>query len=220
MASSLVQLLFSLLLLLLATSFVNVLSSKISRKSSTYMEPFKCYSKIISCNASLYHISYGLNIDEIASFYSVSPSQIKPIMRGTKQDYLITVPCSCKNTIDLSGYFYDTTYKVKPNDKFLDIKTMIYSGQAWSINSVLVSNKNLVIHIPCGCSKSDSQIVVTYTVQWSDTPTSITNLLNATLDGLISMNQVLNQNPSFIDIGWVIFVPRELNGLPQSKGKG
>ncbi|OIV93060.1 hypothetical protein TanjilG_20722 [Lupinus angustifolius] len=141
-------------------------------------------------------------------------------MRGTKQDYLITVPCSCKKTIDLSGYFYDATYKVNPNDSFLDIKTMIYSGQAWPNNSVLVSNENLVIHIPCGCSESDSQIVVTYTVQWSDTPTSITNLLNATFDGLVSMNQVLNQNPSFIDIGWVIFVPMELNGLPQPNGKG
>ncbi|KAK7252397.1 hypothetical protein RIF29_36311 [Crotalaria pallida] len=218
--ASLAQLLFSLLLLLfLATSIVNVFSFEFSIKS-TYVEPFKCSSKIMSCNASLYHISYDLKIEEIASFYFVSSSQIKPIMRGAKQDYLITVPCTCKNTLHLSGYFYDTTYKVNQNETFVDINDMVYSGQAWPNSSVLVPGENLEIHIPCGCSESDSQIVVTYTVQRSDTPTSIVNLLNATLDGLVSMNQVLTQNPTFIDIGWVLFVPTELKGLPQSKGKG
>lgn len=218
--ASLTQLHLSLLFPLLATTFVTMFSFDISIKSLTYLEPFKCSANIISCNASLYHISYGLKIEEIATFYSLHSSQIKPIMRGTKQDYLITVPCSCKNTIDLSGYFYDTTYKVKPDDTFVDIKTMIYSGQAWPNNSDLVPDENLAIHIPCGCSESDSQIVVTYTVQRNDTTTSIANLLDAKLDGFVSINQVLTQNPSFIDIGWVLFVPRELKGLPLSNEKG
>jgi len=221
MASSLVALL-SLLLTLLATSCLSatVFSLQVSIKT-TYLEPFKCSPKITTCNASLYHISYGNNIDDIATFYSVSTSQIKPIMRTTEQDYLITVPCSCNDTNGLGGYFYDTTYKVKSNDTFVNINNFVYSGQAWPINGELDQNEELTIHLPCGCSeKSDSQIVVTYTVQRNDTPVSIAALLNATLDDMVSMNEVLAQNPSFIDVTWVLYVPRELNGLPLSKGKG
>ncbi|TKY69902.1 LysM domain receptor kinase 3 [Spatholobus suberectus] len=209
--------LLSLVLTLLTSSCVTVFSFEVSIKT-TYLKPFKCSPKISTCNASLYHISYGLNIDDIANFYSVNTSQVKPIMRGANQDYLVTVPCSCNNSIDL--YFYDTTYKVKFNDTFLDISNFIYSGQAWPINGELDPAEKLTIHLPCGCSeKSDSQIVVTYTVQRNDTPTSIATMLNATFDGMVSMNEVLAQNPSFIDVSWVLYVPRELNGLPLSKGK-
>ncbi|KAL2347385.1 hypothetical protein Fmac_001385 [Flemingia macrophylla] len=206
-------------LLLTIASCATVISFQYSIKT-TYLEAFKCSPKITTCNASLYHISYGLDIDDVATFYSVNNSQIKPITRGTKQDYLITVPCSCKNTNVLDGYFYDTTYKVKPNDTFVNINNVTYSGQAWPINKGLDIDEDLTIHLPCGCSeKSDSQIVVTYTVQRSDTPWSISTLLNATFDGKVSMNEVLAQNPSFIDVTWLLYIPRELNGLP-SKGKG
>lgn len=211
----------SLLIPLLATSCVTVavFSFQASLKT-THFEPFRCSSMISTCNASLYHISYNHNADDLANFYSVHPSQIKPIMRGTKQDYLITVPCSCNSSNDLGGYFYDTTYKVKPNDSSVEINNIVYSGQAWSIDREVNPNEDLAIHLPCGCSeKKDSQIVVTYTVQRNDTPISIATLLNATLDDMVSMNEVLVQNPSFIDISWVLYVPRELNGLP-SKGKG
>ncbi|XP_061372766.1 lysM domain receptor-like kinase 3 [Gastrolobium bilobum] len=209
---------FSLLIPLLATSFLSVFSFKASIQT-THLEPFKCSAKIRTCNASLYHINYDLKIEEIAKFYTVNTSQIKPIMHGNKQDYLITVPCSCNNTNGLGGYFYDTTYKVKPNDTFDDINTMIYSGQAWPIDRVLIPNEKLTIHIPCGCSESDSQIVVTYTVQPNDTTAAIANELNATVVGMVSLNDVLVQNPTFIDIGWVLYVPEELNGLPLSNTK-
>ncbi|XP_061376712.1 lysM domain receptor-like kinase 3 [Gastrolobium bilobum] len=216
--ASFTQLLFlPLLLPFLATSFVRVFSFKVSVKT-TNLAPLNCSAKIRTCNALLYHINQNnLNIEEIASYYSVISSHIKPIMYGTKQDYLITtVPCSCKNTNDLSGYFYDTTYKVRPNDTFFNISNLIYSGQAWPVNSVLFPNDNLTIHIPCGCSESGSQIVVTYTVQQNDTPTSIANLLNATLDGILSLNKVLIKNAAYIDVGWVLFVPMELKGLAPS----
>lgn len=185
-----------------------------------YMEPFKCSTKMRTCNASLYHINYNHNIEEIANFYSIDPSQIKPIIRSTKQDYLVKVPCSCKNTKDLSGYFYETTYKVSPNETSVDVMNLIYSGQAWQVNEDLVANENVTIHIPCGCSEFESQIVVTYTVQQSDTPTSISLLLNATIDGMVRMNQILGPNPTFIDIGWVLYVPKELKGSPLYHGKG
>ncbi|PNY17791.1 lysM domain receptor-like protein kinase 3-like protein, partial [Trifolium pratense] len=173
------------------------------------MEPFKCSTKIKTCNASLYHINYDHNIEQIANFYSVDSSQIKPIIRSTKQDYLIKVPCSCKKTNELSGYFYDTIYTARRNESFVDVKNLVYSGQTWQDGEDLVANENVTIHIPCGCSEFESEIVVTYTVQQNDTPTSISLLLNATVDGIVRMNQILVPNPSFIDIGWVLYVPDE-----------
>ncbi|GAU33821.1 hypothetical protein TSUD_221580 [Trifolium subterraneum] len=173
------------------------------------MEPFKCSTKIKTCNASLYHINYNHNIEQIANFYSVDSSQIKPIIRNAKQDYLIKVPCSCKNTNDLSGYFYDTIYTARHNESFVDVKNLVYSGQTWQDGEDLVANENVTIHIPCGCSEFESEIVVTYTVQQNDTPTSISLLLNATVYGIARMNQILVANPSFIDIGWVLYVPDE-----------
>ncbi|XP_003530632.1 lysM domain receptor-like kinase 3 [Glycine max] len=204
--------LLSLLFPLFTTSFVRVFASEVSIKT-TNLSPLNCSSKIRTCNASLYHISQNLTIEQIASFYSVISSQITPIMHGIKQDYLIRVPCSCKNTSGLSGYFYDTTYKVRPNDTFANISNLIFSGQAWPVNHTLQPNETLAIHIPCGCSESKSQVVVTYTVQPNDTPMMIANLLNSTLADMQNMNKVLAPNIEFIDVGWVLFVPKESKGL-------
>ncbi|KAK7361638.1 hypothetical protein VNO77_03709 [Canavalia gladiata] len=206
----------SLLFPILATSFVEVFASQVSTET-TYLAPLNCSAKIMTCNASLYHISHNLTIKQIASFYSVNSSQIIPIMHGTKQDYLLMVPCSCKNISEyLRGYFYDTTYQVKPNDTFEKISDLIYSGQAWPINGIIHPNENLTMHIPCGCSESVSQMVVTYTVQQNDTPTTIANLLSSTLDGMLNMNKILTQNLGFRDVGWVLYVPKELKGLSLS----
>lgn len=213
---------FSLLFPLITTSFVRVFAFEVSIKT-TYLAPLNCSANIRTCNALLYHITQNLTltIEEIASFYSVASSQITPIMHGTKQDHLIRVPCSCKNTNDLSGYFYDTTYKVRQNDTFVNISNHTFSGQAWPVNAndTLHPDENLTIHIPCGCSESDSQIVITYTVQLNDTTTTIANLLNATLAGMQSMNKVLASNLEFIDVGWVLFVPTESKGLLPSADK-
>lgn len=217
MAYSLIQLL-SLLLPLLSSSFITtVFTFEVSIKN-TYIEPFRCSTKIKTCNASLYHINYNHSIEQLADCYSVDPSEIKPIFRSTKQDYLIQVPCSCQD--NLNGYFYDTNYKVSHNESFLNINNIVYSGQTWHVNEDLVANENVTIHIPCGCSELESQIVVTYTVQQGDTPTSISLLLNANLDGMVKMNEILGPNPTFIDIGWVLYVPKELKGSPLSIEKG
>ncbi|XP_057762060.1 lysM domain receptor-like kinase 3 isoform X1 [Arachis stenosperma] len=196
----------------------SVFSSKVSMKE-TILEPFKCSTNIKTCNASLYHITYGDNDDDqtiqhyISSNYTNS-SQIRPITRGTRQDHLITVPCSCRNNNNLTGYYYDTTYTVKPNDNFYDINNFVYSGQAMLINGVLYPGQNLSIHIPCGCSEIESQIVVTYTVQRNDTSSGIAKLLNSTVAEMESVNHLLDQNPSYIDVGWVLFVPSHFNGIP------
>lgn len=208
-----------ILLPLLATLFVRVFPLDPSTNSPNIV-PFKCSARIDTCNALLYHTNHNLSTEEIASHYSVNSSQIEPITRGTNQDYLITVSCSCRNTNDLIGYFYDTNYTVKLHETLSEISTSYYNGQAWPVNGTLVPDTNLTVHLPCGCSESDSQIVVTYTVQQHDTITTIANLLSATITGMQNMNEVLAKNPSFIDVGWVLYVPRELNGIPSSKGSG
>ncbi|KAK7386768.1 hypothetical protein VNO78_27104 [Psophocarpus tetragonolobus] len=212
--------LLSLLLPLLANSFVRVFAFEEVSIKTTNLSPLNCSAKIRTCKASLYHISQNFTIEQIASFYSVISSQITPIMHDTKQDYLIMVPCSCKSVSNLSGYFYDTTYKVRPHDTFVNISNLIFSGQAWPDNSTLYPNEKLTIHLPCGCSESDSQVVVTYTVQPNDTLTTIANLLNSTLAGMLSLNKVLAQNHEFIDVGWVLFVPNDSKGpLPSVTDK-
>lgn len=213
--------LFSFLFPLLATSLHRISAFEVSIKTSV-IAPLNCSANIKTCNAFLYHISHNHTVEEIATFYSVSSSQINPIMYRTRQDYLITVPCSCKKTDELSGYFYDTTYTVRPNDIFSNISDLIYSGQAWPVTGTLFPEDHLSIHIPCGCSENESQIVVTYTVQQNDTQTTIANLLNSTRAGILSMNIILDKNTGFIDLGWVLFVPKELKGLrvPPSNKKG
>ncbi|KAF7829324.1 lysM domain receptor-like kinase 3 isoform X2 [Senna tora] len=88
----------------------------------------------------------------------------------------------------------------------------IYSSQAWFMDNAgfLEPNHILTIYLPCGCCASQSQIVVTYTVQKNDTPSDIAALLTATLDNTRRFNRIL----AVIDVGWVLFVPKELNGLP------
>lgn len=187
----------------------------VSVKSSVIV-PFQCSAKIVTCNASLYHISNGLQKEKIASFYSVNPSEIKPIKYSHKEDHLINVPCSCKNISGTSGYFYDTVYKVKPSDIFYDVSNNIYSGQALSVKEEQVKfspGAHFPIHLPCGCVDSNSQLVATYTVQEKDTLTDISTLLSAKIENIESMNKNLIQNPSFIVLGWVLFVPMEKNGL-------
>ncbi|KAK4261361.1 hypothetical protein QN277_004368 [Acacia crassicarpa] len=205
---------------MLATLFVTSFSFQTSIKTA-YMVSFKCSSKINTCNALLYHINHGLDIEHIASLYSVNPSQIQPITRAANRDYLITVPCSCKTLNNLRGYFFETTYTVEQNDTYVRISEFYYSGQAWSpTDDHLTIGENLTIHLPCGCTESDSQIVVTYTVQQHDTVEEIANLLSSTPTGIQNMNEILANTTSFIAVDWVLYVPRELNGIPSSKGSG
>ncbi|XP_024197374.1 lysM domain receptor-like kinase 3 [Rosa chinensis] len=188
--------------------------------------PFQCSAATIArCNASLYHINSGFQKEEIASFYSVNPSQVNPIKYHNKDDHLISVPCSCKSIFNTTGYFYDTIYKVKPSDTFDDVSNNIYSGQVLSVIEERKHNftigADFPIHLPCGCVDSDSQIVVTYTVQDKDTLTDIATLLSAKIENIESMNKNQVENPSYIQPGWVLFVPSEKNGLkkPGSRHK-
>ncbi|KAK7855959.1 lysm domain receptor-like kinase 3 [Quercus suber] len=131
------------------------------------------------------------------------------------QDYLISVPCSCMDLDDnTTAYFYNTTYPVQHGDTFDKVSIEIYSGQAWKGKanySYLDPKNNLSISLPCGCIESQSQTVVTYTVQDKDTLLSIASLLSSDVTGIQSLNQEMVLNPSNIGLGWVLFVPLENN---------
>ncbi|KAL6351513.1 hypothetical protein AAG906_040867 [Vitis piasezkii] len=213
---NLLPLVFPLLLPLLADLLPRVSALESSIKS-TFMYPFPCSESIKICNSSLYHINNGLQAEQIAFFYSVNRSEITYVKN---QDYLVTVPCSCQKINDIDGYFYHTTYPVQQDDTFVNVSGQIYSGQAWSFGgeeSKFIEGHEVDIYLPCGCVERKSQIVVTYTVQLDDTLSDIATLLSAKISGIESMNRILIQNSEYIDVGWVLFIPREKNGLSKDK---
>ncbi|XP_055959683.1 uncharacterized protein LOC126657304 [Mercurialis annua] len=200
--------------LLLLTLLVQILAF-----NDPNLHPFTCSEHLNKCNASLYHINKGLLIEQIASFYSVNVTQIAPIQNADKQDYLVTVPCSCATVNGTKAYFYDTIYTVKENDTFLSVSDRVYSGQAWEIgneNITFVTGNKVAVHLLCGCVESESQIVVTFTVQLHDTISNIATRLSSTTTGILNMNSFLN-NEDVIFPDWVLFVPKEINGIPPPK---
>ncbi|CDP20828.1 unnamed protein product [Coffea canephora] len=53
--------------------------------------PFACSNSIKTCNS--YHYQHnGFKKEQIASYYSVNTSQIRPITDNNRNDYLVTVP--------------------------------------------------------------------------------------------------------------------------------
>ncbi|CAM8957040.1 unnamed protein product [Rhodiola kirilowii] len=212
---------FLCIFILFPTFFTGVLSGD-SIKSSV-MSPFSCSERISICNSSLYHINTGHELHKIASLYNVSPVQMKPISYKGRKDYIITVPCSCQTivgngTVDnTTGYFYQTSYHVKFNDTIEQVSSDAYSGQVWFDGRTIVNDTEISIHLLCGCIESTSQVVVTYTVQDHDTLSDISALLSARITGIQNLNEIVVQNPGFIDIGWVLYVPQEKNGLPHVK---
>lgn len=185
-------------------------------KQSVSMYPMTCSDQIKNCSVILYQ-NNGLQKEEIATYYSVNVSDIKPFTYATRQDYFVTVPCSCKNVSGTVGYFYDTVYVVKPGDSFVNVSAQIYSGQAWPVGGeegIYVPGKQVPIHLLCGCVQDDAEVVVTYTVQEQDTLSKIGTKLSAEVSKIQSLNMILAQDPTYINVGWVLFIPREKKGIP------
>ncbi|GFY91413.1 protein kinase family protein [Actinidia rufa] len=209
--------LLSLLFLPLLTTLIAVTASQVSIQS-TGLYPFPCSDSNKTCTSLLYQHN-GLRKDQIATFYSVNISQISTISHSGSKDFFVMVPCSCKqvnSTAGLTeGYFYRTSYKLQQNDTFVNVSSQIYSGQAWEAGGEedsYVAGEVVPIDLLCGCVESDSQIMVTYTVQLHDTLSDIAIKLSARTSEIEKYNRILNQNPGFIDVGWVLFVPMEKNG--------
>ncbi|KAG6746055.1 hypothetical protein POTOM_050567 [Populus tomentosa] len=99
-------------------------------------------------------------------------------------------------------------------------KIYVYSGQAWEVPGVerlFIAGDEISVHLVCGCVEVETKEIVTYTVQENDTLTGIAELLSAELTGIKNLNERFIRNPSLIDVGWVLFVPREKNGIQAPK---
>ncbi|KAI3698493.1 hypothetical protein L2E82_42080 [Cichorium intybus] len=175
--------------------------------------PFTCIQQSTTCKSILYQHNQ-LTKNNISSLYSVNTSQIHTITHGDKQDYLVTVPCYCQNVNNTVAYFYNTIYSVTPGDTFSNVSDQFYSGQAWDEGTSFKANTNATMHLLCGCTKSDSQVMVTYTVQEMDTLPDIARLLSAEVSEIEDVNKGFLQKPGFIEVGWVLFVPMYKNGIP------
>ncbi|KAL5724933.1 hypothetical protein ACHQM5_008135 [Ranunculus cassubicifolius] len=210
----------ALLKLLIFTTIFTKALSEVSIKANL-IDPLTCsVEKNQTCNSSLYRISQGLTIDQIASYYKVNPSQLKPFHRGSKDDYLVSVPCGCKNVNGTIGYFYDVSYNVLANDTFEKVSNDIFGGQAWMVENGYLGVGIVPFHLVCGCVQGDSEVVVvvTYTVQEQDTLSEIASLLSAKMDRIQDLNGELAKNPNAINPGEVFLIPMEKNGIPPLKG--
>ncbi|MCE0482105.1 hypothetical protein HAX54_040507 [Datura stramonium] len=181
----------------------------------TNIYPFPCSDHIKMCSAFLYQHN-GLPEQNITNFYSVNASAIKPISYNDRQDYLVNVPCTCKDVNGTVGYFYDTSYKLQPEDTFANVSNDIYSGQAWKVGGEEKSYRAedvVTMHLLCGCVDDEPQTVVTYTVQEHDTLSSIGDLLSSQVSDIQNLNPYLT-SPQFVDVGWLLYVPMYKNGVP------
>nr|GMD98851.1 lysM domain receptor-like kinase 3 [Ipomoea batatas] len=189
--------------------------------------PFSCSNLNKTCSSILYQHN-ELQVEQIANLYSVNKSQIKNItyhnnVNGEREDELVTVPCTCKDVKGTQAYFYETVYQLELNETFESVSTGKFSGQIWKVGGEENSYKageNVTLSLVCGCVEKESQIVVTYTVQPKDTLSSISSLLTAQISEMESLNPYLKATPNLIDVGWLIYVPLELNGIPEPDSVG
>ncbi|XP_047322822.1 lysM domain receptor-like kinase 3 isoform X2 [Impatiens glandulifera] len=231
MADTLLSILVVFLNLLQATSLLLLTTSsyQVSLGPNQTSYPLSCSNRTQTCSSLLYHQFNGLTQQQLSSYYSVDPSHIyRNDQQQQQQDWLVSVSCSC-NEINGSlgttvGFIYGTVYRVQPSDTFGDVSNKKYSGQALEVggeNTTFSPGNNVTVPLLCGCVDSSSQIiVVTYTAQPHDTLSDIARRFSARVDGILKLNKILN-NSDFVDVGWVLFVPMEKNGIspPKSGGK-
>ncbi|MFS7940015.1 putative LysM domain superfamily protein [Helianthus anomalus] len=183
---------------------------------SSLMYPLTCSDYTHTCDSYLYHISKGHKLDEIASFYSVNTSRITPVNHQSNLDYLVSVRCACEKDNNGNGYYlYDSVYKRKPGEGVRYISDEYYSGQVWYVSGE--DEEQLTLHLVCGCLDDESRKVVTYTIQAQDTLLGISQLLSAKENEVENLNKALTQDPNYMDIGWVLFVPQENHKIRTSK---
>ncbi|CAN0929438.1 LysM domain receptor-like kinase 3 [Linum grandiflorum] len=192
------------------------------------MFPFSCSQSLPTCKAILYHSFSGHTPQQLSSFYSVPASYIQPVPRNRREDYLITVPCSCNQTVTTTAdaaYFYAVSYPVQTGDTFSDVSTEIYNGQVWDDGNEeqkFVAGRNVTLNLLCGCEgegAGNGDEIVTYTVENGDTLSDIGQRFRSSLASMVSLNQLLEKNNTgFIDVGWVLYVPRGSKGVGDGGG--
>ncbi|KAF8670714.1 hypothetical protein HU200_050376 [Digitaria exilis] len=190
--------------------------------STAIWEPMRCNAVSISpsCNSLLYVTPEGRNLSEIVSVFNGNASIIEPIKRlSGSEDLLMGVPCMCEainNT--LTAFFHDTEYKVEHDDTPEAVRINKFSGLAMSVGDGkgLIANDTITVHLPCGCSSTAPDGVLSYAVQEEDTLSTIASLFRSSSQDILNLNPSVT-NPDFIQPGWILFVPHV---LPPSHGDG
>ncbi|CAN1137410.1 LysM domain receptor-like kinase 3 [Linum perenne] len=207
-------------LLFIITPFVTG-QQQASPSPSPTMYPFPCSKTIPTCKATLYHSFSGHTPQQLASFYSVPTSDVQPLHRNRREDYIITVPCSCLTVTSTTAYFYPVTYPVQQGDTFSDVSSEIYRGQVWVVGNEaqrFVAGDNVTLNLLCGCEGDGRGEIVTYTVENGDTLSDIGHRFHASLASMVSLNQLLGKDTAFIDVGWVLYVPQGSQGVDVGAG--
>ncbi|XP_006847621.2 lysM domain receptor-like kinase 3 [Amborella trichopoda] len=134
-------------------------------------------------------------------------------MRGPTQDYLIRANCTCQNFNGTTGYFARARFQ-RPENALSEILAEIFDGQVWGVKN---EGTEVEFYVLCGCLEED--VVVTYTVQQSDTLVGIATPLRSDVGRIQRLNAKLVGDPNIIVVGWVLYVPMQKPGSPNKKKK-
>ncbi|KAL6884573.1 hypothetical protein ACP4OV_010509 [Aristida adscensionis] len=191
---------------------------RIGLPSTARWQPMQCsaISPNPLCNSFLYVTPEGRTLSEVAAVFDGNASLIKPIRRlSGSEDFLVSVPCKCEAINDtMTALIHDTLYEVKGGDTADGIKVNNFSGLAMDAH-VNATGEKITVHLPCGCSSTASDGVLSYAVQDEDTLSTLASLFRSSSQDILNLNPSLT-NPDFIRTGWILFIPM---GVPGSSKK-
>lgn len=129
------------------------------------------------------------------------------------------VACKCEAINDtMTAFFHDTQYEVEPGDTPDNVKSNNFSGLAMNVGDgrTLIAGTTIAVHLPCGCSSTAPEGVLSYSVQEEDTLSTIASLFSSRQQDILNLNPSV-RNADFIRTGWILFIPM---GVAGSSKKG
>uniref|UniRef100_A0A0D9YA92 Protein kinase domain-containing protein n=1 Tax=Oryza glumipatula TaxID=40148 RepID=A0A0D9YA92_9ORYZ len=185
-------------------------------------QPMPCNSVSVNplCNSYLYVTPEGRNLSEVASDFSGNASLFQRITRlSGSEDLLVNVPCVCEAiNSTMTGLFHDSNYTVKAGETGDFINSKTFSGLALNVGDGHNPGREekLIIHLPCGCSSTAPEGVLSYAVQDGDTLGNIASLFRSSWKDILDLNPRV-ANPDFIKPGWILFIPMGVAGPSNKK---
>uniref|UniRef100_A0A0D9V1U1 Protein kinase domain-containing protein n=1 Tax=Leersia perrieri TaxID=77586 RepID=A0A0D9V1U1_9ORYZ len=202
--------------------FLQHLHTIISLLDSLGWQPMPCNftSATPLCSSYLYVTPEGRNLSEVASDFSGNASLFQRIRRlSGSEDLLVNVPCVCEAiNSTMTGLFHKTQYTVRQHDTPDIVNSRNFSGLAMNVGDGhdLQINHTIVIHLPCGCSSTAPEGVLSYAVQFGDTLGNIASLFGSSSKDILDLNPSL-KDPNFLNPGWTLFIPMGVSGSSNKK---